>query len=65
MDRLLIDKAMEMPPIQRVALAELLLASIDHEEDEISETWISEVNERMKAVHEGRATLLDFESLLP
>jgi hypothetical protein len=47
MDRLLIDKAMEMPPIQRVALAELLLASIDHEEEE------------------GRATLLDFESLLP
>lgn len=65
MDRLLIDKAMEMPPIQRVALAELLLASIDHEEEEISETWISEVHERMTAVNEGRATLLDFDALLP
>ncbi|MFZ4802612.1 MAG: addiction module protein [Chlorobium sp.] len=39
MDKLLIDKAMEMPPVQRVALAELLLASIDHQEEEISETW--------------------------
>ncbi len=65
MDKLLIDKAMEMPPVQRVALAELLLASIDHEEEEISETWISEVHERMTAVNEGRATLLDFDSLLP
>ncbi len=65
MDKLLINKAMEMPPILRVALAELLLASIDYEEEEIREAWISEVNERMKAVHEGRATLLNFDALLP
>jgi len=65
MDRLLIHKAMEMPPIQRVALAELLLASIDHEQEEISEAWINEVNERIKAVNEGRETLLDFDTLLP
>ncbi|MGB7511238.1 MAG: addiction module protein [Pelodictyon phaeoclathratiforme] len=52
-----------MPPIQRVALAELLLASIDYEEGDIREAWISEVNERMKAVNEGRSTLLDFDAL--
>ena len=52
-----------MPPIQRVALAELLLASIDYEEEEICDAWISEVNERMKAVNEGRSTLLDFDAL--
>ena len=54
---------MKMPPMQRVALAELLLASIDYEEGEIREAWICEVNERMKAVNEGRATLLDFDVL--
>ena len=63
MDKLLINKAMKMPPMQRVALAELLLASIDYEEGEIREAWICEVNERMKAVNEGRATLLDFDVL--
>ncbi len=63
MDKLLINKAMKMPPIQRVALAELLLASIDYEEGDIREAWISEVNERMKAVNEGRSTLLDFDAL--
>jgi hypothetical protein len=63
MDKLLINKAMKMPPIQRVALAELLLASIDYEEEEICDAWISEVNERMNAVNEGRSTLLDFDAL--
>ena len=63
MDKLLINKAMKMPPIQRVALAELLLASIDYEEEEICDTWISEVNERINAVNEGRSTLLDFDAL--
>jgi len=52
-----------MPPIQRVALAELLLASIDYEEEEICDAWISEVKERMNAVKEGRSTLLDFDAL--
>ncbi len=63
MDKLLINKAMKMPPIQRVALAELLLASIDYEDEEIRDAWISEVHERMKAVNEGRSTLLDFDAL--
>ena len=63
MDKLFINKAMKMPPSQRVAFAELLLASIDYEEDDIREAWISEVNERMKAVTEGRSTLLDFDAL--
>ena len=63
MDKLLVNKAMKMPPIQRVALAELLLASIDNEEEEICDAWISEVNERMNAVKEGRSTLLDFDAL--
>jgi len=64
MDKLLINKAIELPPIQRVALAELLLASIDYEEDEIRDAWVGEVNERMKAVRDDRATLLDFDELL-
>ena len=52
-----------MSPNERVVFAELILASIDHEEGEIRESWIAEVKSRMKAVNEGRAKLLDFERL--
>ena len=57
------EKALEMPPNERVALAELILSSIDYEEDGIRQIWIAEVKNRMNAVNEGRAKLLDFEGL--
>ena len=63
MDNALLEKALEMPPNERVVLAELMLASIDHEDDEIQQSWIAEIKERMIAVREGRAKLLDFEGL--
>ena len=63
MDKALLDKTLEMPPEERVVFAELILASIDYEEDENCESWIAEVKNRMKAVNEGRAKLLDFEGL--
>ena len=52
-----------MPPNERLTFAELILASLEHEEDEIRNTWINEVKDRMKAANEGQAKLLDFESL--
>ena len=63
MDKNLFKKALKMPPNERLTFAELILASLDHEEDEIRHTWIKEVNDRMKAVNEGQAKLLDFEGL--
>jgi hypothetical protein len=63
MDKALLEKALKMPPNERITFAELVLASIDYEEDEIRQSWIREVNDRMKAFNEGRARLLDFESL--
>lgn len=63
MDETLFEKALEMPPNERLTFAELILASIDHKEDEIRQTWINEVNDRMKQVKEGEAKLLNFEDL--
>ena len=63
MDKLLLDKALEMPPNERVVFAELLLSSIDYEDDEIRQSWVNEVKNRMNAVKEGKSRLLDFESL--
>jgi len=63
MDKSLLDKALAMPPNERMAFAELILASIDIEENEVKQTWIDEVKERIQAVNEGKAKLIDFESL--
>ncbi|MFH0975890.1 MAG: addiction module protein [Spirochaetota bacterium] len=63
MDKGLLNKALKMPPNERVVFAELILASIDHEEEEMRKAWLTEVNSRMKAVNEGKAKLLDFEKL--
>jgi len=63
MDTKLLNEALKMPPKERVALAELILASIDHEDEEIRKDWIKEVKNRINAVQEGRARLLDFEDL--
>jgi hypothetical protein len=63
MYNILLEKALEMPPIERVAFAELIHASIDHEADEIRQAWTTEVKKRMKAVYEGRSKLLDFAGL--
>jgi hypothetical protein len=63
MDNALLEKALEMPPNERVVFAELILASIDYEEDKIRRSWVAEVNNRIKAVNEGKSELLDFESL--
>ena len=63
MENRLLDEALKMPPGERVAFAELILASIDHEEKGIQQAWIAEVKDRMKAVREGKTKLLDFQDL--
>jgi len=60
MDVKLFDEAMKIPPRERVAFAELILASIEQEDEEIKKIWVSEVRDRMKSVQEGKSTLLDF-----
>ncbi len=62
MDKFLFEKAMEMPPNERVAFAELILQSIDFENEEIRDSWMEEVKDRMNAVKEGKSQLIDFEA---
>lgn len=63
MDKELFEKALKMPPNDRVIFAELILARLDFEEAEIRSDWLDEVHDRMNAVKEGRAKLLDFKRL--
>ncbi len=57
MEKELLEKAFEMPPNDRVAFGELILASIDFEDTEIRNEWIKKVNDRIAAVKDGRARL--------
>ena len=63
MDKELFEKALRMAPNERLAFAELILSSLEHEEREVRNAWVKEVKDRMKAVNEGRSKLLDFEAL--
>ena len=63
MDQELYDRALKIPPNERALLAELILASLEHEESDIREAWINEVKARMKAANEDKAKLFDFDSL--
>ncbi|NOQ35354.1 MAG: antitoxin [Methylococcaceae bacterium] len=59
----LLNEAIKIPPNERVALAELILESIDYEDESIKKTWVSEVKNRMESVKEGKSKLLDFNQL--
>ena len=63
MDKVLLEKALKMPPNERVIFAELILASIDKEDETLRQEWIGEVKNRMDAVRKGNAKLLDFDDL--
>ena len=63
MDKELFEKALKMSPNERLAFAELILASLEHEDNEVRSAWVKEVQDRIKAVNEGRSQLLDFEVL--
>ncbi|MCI0515462.1 addiction module protein [candidate division KSB1 bacterium] len=63
MDQMLLEKVLRMPPNERFTFAELILASIDNESEEIRQVWIQEIYARMQTVREGKANLLNFESL--
>ena len=63
MNENLMNAAMEMSPNERVVFAELMLESIEHENDSIKNAWISEVKNRMQMVKEGKSKLLDFDAV--
>jgi putative addiction module component (TIGR02574 family) len=57
------EQALAMSPNEQVEFAQLIMASIEHEDEKIRENWITEVKDRMEAIKTGKAKLIDFESL--
>ena len=61
----LVEKALQLPTNARASLAELLLESLDHEEDVVvSDEWKEEVRRRCKEIDEGSVELISADDAL-
>lgn len=61
----IIKKVFELPPNTRASLAELLLESLDHEEDFlVSDDWMNEIHRRCDAIDAGEVSLIDADEAL-
>ena len=58
-------EAMDLPPRERLALAEFLIESADAAADpEAEAAWDAEIRERIRAVDEGRVTGVAYEDVM-
>ena len=58
-------EAMDLPPCERLALAEVLIESTDvAAEPEAGAAWDAEIRERIRAVDEGRVTGVAYEDVM-
>ncbi|GEM19652.1 addiction module antitoxin RelB [Nitrosococcus oceani] len=59
------EKALKLPSTARASLAELLLESLDYEEDFlISDEWMKEIQKRCREIDEGKVQLISAENAL-
>ncbi len=61
----LAERALKLPSSARASLAEVLLKSLDYEEDFlISEEWKDEIQKRCREIDEGEVQLIPAEDAL-
>ena len=61
----LVKKALALPAQTRASLAELLLESLDHQEDfPVSDEWLDEIQRRCHAIDAGQVSLIDADAAL-
>jgi putative addiction module component (TIGR02574 family) len=59
------EKVLKLPSTARASLAELLLESLDYEEDFlISDEWMNEIQKRCREIDEGKVQLISAEDAL-
>jgi len=63
MDKTLLEKVLDLPPIERVEFAQLILASLEVEDKSVRKAWIKEVEKRINDYKSGKSKLLDFEEV--
>ena len=56
----ILDDALQLEPSTRAFIAEVLLESLDFDQDfEISQAWLEEIRRRCAEIDSGKVTLLD------
>ncbi len=61
----IIESAMSLPPNLRASIAEILLESLDFEENfPVSNEWLDEINRRCREIDQGKVRLMAGEEAL-
>jgi putative addiction module component (TIGR02574 family) len=60
----LLKEALDLPPIDRAALADQLLSSLDRPDEAIDEVWRKEIAARLRAYRSGTAETVSAEEIL-
>jgi putative addiction module component (TIGR02574 family) len=60
----LLKEALELPPIERAALVDRLLTSLDKPDEAIDEVWRKEIAARLRAYRSGAAATVSAEDIL-
>ena len=61
----ILDEALQLEPKTRAFVAEVLLESLDFEEDfAISQKWMMEIRRRCEEIDKGSTSLLDNENVI-
>ena len=60
----LLKEALELPPVQRAALVDQLLTSLDKPDEAIDDLWRKEIAARLRAYRSGTAKTVSAEEVL-
>ncbi len=60
----LLKEALELPPVERAALVDRLLTSLDKPDESIDRAWRKEIAARLRAYRAGTAATLSADDIL-
>jgi len=60
----LLKEALDLPPIERAALVDQLLTSLDKPDEAVDEVWRKEIAARLRAYRSGTAATVSAEDIL-
>jgi len=58
------QKISQLPPLEKLQLAELLLADLDVPDQEIDKLWREDAAKRWQAYQDGRLTTVGYETVM-
>lgn len=59
-----LKEALDLPPIERAALVDQLLTSLDKPDEAVDDTWRKEIAARLRAYRSGAAATVSAEDIL-